>query len=414
MKSITSLTEEDSTMTFWIKNIRIEKNYIKTGDWTSGTATEKVAIFINNDKFEKIILMNEWQEPTEGKVVDGQNDLLLPGIIEKHCHLDKTKLGSTWKPVRPANSIIERFENEIPDLDALDSSIEERAQKLIDLEQAHGVVSFRSHIDVEPATGLRHFDAIKKKIAADGIKAELVVFPQHGLLRSNSVPLVEQALAKGADYIGGVDPYTLDGDYKKSLATTFDLAKKYHVGIDIHSHNRDEAGRKTLLEIVRLTREYNLQDQVYLSHAFGLNDFTAEERQPLFSEMAILKIHIVSSIPVDANTIPPLDELQAAGVQVHIGCDNVDDSWSSLGNGSIPEKLARYLEMYQISTQEGLSQSLGLITDGITPLDKSGTQVWPQVNDDASFILTPASCSAEFVARKSSVNQSYASGQKIK
>lgn len=398
----------------WLKNVKVEKNYLYTGDWTSGTATQKVAIQVEDGKFQQIIPLPDWQGPTSEQVIDGSENLLLPSIIEKHCHLDKTKLGTPWSPVRPANSIVERFETEIPDLDALAIPIEQRAQNLIDLEQAHGVVAFRSHIDIEPATGLRHFDAIKQKLEHDGIKHELVAFPQHGLLRSNSVPLVEQALANGADYIGGVDPYTLDGDYKKSLATTFALAEKYHAGIDIHSHNRNEAARKTFLEIVRLTRENNLQGRVFVSHAFGLNDFTFEERQKLFKEMAALQIHIVSSIPVDANTIPPLDELQNAGVQVHIGCDNVDDSWSSLGDGSIPEKLSRYLEMYQISTQEGLSQSLGLITDGITPLDKNGTQVWPKVGDDASFILTPASCSAEFVARKSSVVHSYASGQKIK
>lgn len=401
-------------MIFWLKNIKIETNYIHTNGWTSGTATEDVAILVDNGKFQQITPMTDWQEPTEGLIVDGQGNLLLPGIIEKHCHLDKNKLGTPWRPVSPAKDIVERFENEIPELDALNLPVEDRAQKLIDLEQAHGVVTFRSHIDVEPATGLRHFNAIKNKVAQDGIKAELVAFPQHGLLRSNSVPLVEEALANGAAYIGGVDPYTIDGDYKKSLATTFDLAKKYHAGIDIHLHNRNEAGRKTFLEIVRLTRENALQGHVYISHAFGLNDFTLEERQKLFKEMAELKIQIVSSIPVDPNTIPPLDELQAAGVQVHIGCDNIDDAWSSLGDGSIPEKLARYLEMYRVSTQEDLSQSLGLITDGITPLDKAGKQVWPKKDDDASFILTPASCSAEFVARKSPVTASYLSGQEIK
>lgn len=401
-------------MTFWLKNIKIEKEYIHTDGWVSGTKTEDVAILISDGEFKKIISMNNWKESTEDTVIDGQGNLLLPGIIEKHCHLDKSKLGAPWSPVKPANSIVERFENEIPELDSLGIPIEKRAQNLIDLEQDHGVIAFRSHIDVEPATGLRHFNAIKNKVKQDGLKAELVVFPQHGLLRSNSVPLIEEALANGATYIGGVDPYTLDGDYKKSLTTTFDLAKKYHVGIDIHLHNRNEAGRKTFLEIVRLTNENNLQGHVYISHAFGLNDFTLEERKKLFEEMATLKIQIISSIPVDPDTIPPLDELQNAGVQVHIGCDNIDDAWSSLGDGSIPEKLVRYLEMYHISTQDGLSQSLGLITDGITPLDKNGQLVWPKADDDASFILTTASCSAEFVARKSFVRQSYSSGKRIK
>ena len=401
-------------MAFWLKNIKTETHYVYTDNWATGTATEHIAILIDQGKFQKIVPMTQWTAPTDRPVVDGQGQLLLPCIIEKHCHFDKSKLGTPWRPVTPAQTIEARFESEIPELDALDLPIETRAQNLIDLEQAHGVVVFRSHVDIEPATGLRYFDAIQQKVQKDGLQAELVAFPQHGLLRSNAVSLIEQALAKGAQYIGGVDPYTLDGDYQKSLATTFALAKKYHAGIDIHIHNRDAAGRQTFWELVRLTEIHKMQDQVYLSHGYGLNDLDHEERQALFSKMAALKIHVVSNIPLEPNRLPPLDELQAAGVKVHLGCDNINDAWSSLGDGAITEKLARYLEIYRITTQEGLSQALGLITDGITPLDQTGQQVWPKVNDAANFILTPASCAAEFVARKGAVQQSYALGQRIK
>lgn len=401
-------------MTFWLKNIKTETHYVYTDNWATGTATENIAILIDQGKFKKIIPMTQWTTPTDRPVVDGQGQLLLPGIIEKHCHFDKSKLGTPWHPVTPAETIEARFESEIPELDALELPIETRAQNLIDLEQAHGVVAFRSHVDIEPATGLRYFDAIQQKVQKDGLQAELVAFPQHGLLRSDSVALIEQALAKGAQYIGGVDPYTLDGDYQKSLATTFALAKKYHAGVDIHIHNRDEAGQKTFWELVRLTEIHKMQDQVYLSHGYGLNDLDHDERQKLFSKMAALKIHVVSNIPLEPNRLPPLDELQAAGVQVHLGCDNINDAWSSLGDGAITEKLARYLEIYRVSTQEGLTQALGLITDGVTPLDHSGQPVWPKPADKADFILTAASCSAEFVARKSPVQQSYVSGQRLK
>ncbi len=86
---------------------------------------------------------------------------------------------------------------------------------------------FRSHIDIEPMTQLRYFDAITELVAEQPFGSELVLFPQHGLLRSNAASLIEEALATGkASYIGGVDPYTLDQDYKTSLRTTFELAQK--------------------------------------------------------------------------------------------------------------------------------------------------------------------------------------------
>ncbi|MGX7351925.1 deaminase [Enterococcus canis] len=399
-------------MNYWLTNVKMETGYLYQDDWAYGTQTALVALRIEAGLFKEIIPMNEWQAD-ELPVVDGHGALLLPGIVEKHCHLDKSKLGSPWQPVAPASSIVERFEQEIPALDALPLSIEERAQNLIDAELTHGVTRFRSHIDIEPATELRYLKAIQQLVADAPYDVEFVAFPQHGFLRSNSESLVEAALKAGAQLIGGVDPYTLDGDYQTTLKKTFDLAKKYQAGIDIHLHNRETAGRETIKEIIRLTEEYGWQGQVAISHAFGLNDFTGAERKQVFQALAENNIHIISSIPLSLGTIPPLRELQAYGVQVHIGCDNVYDSWSTLGDGSLQQKLVRYLEIFSVSTQEELTQSLGLITDHITTLDQNGQRSWPNLNDEATFILTAADCSAEFVSRETPVETSYLRGNQV-
>lgn len=398
-------------MDLWLTNVQLETSYLKEGDWSYGTKTENTAIGINDEKIAEIVPMTEWQASSEATIIDGENQLLLPGLIEKHCHLDKSKLGTPWRPVTPAASLVERFETEIPQLDALPLSIKERGQALIDLELPHGAVMFRSHIDIEPMTQLCYFDAITEFVAEQPFGSELVLFPQHGLLRSNAASLIEEALATGkASYIGGVDPYTLDQDYKTSLRTTFELAQKGHVGIDLHLHDRQEAGRATVKEMIRLTKEFNMQGKVAISHAFGLNDFEGEERKEVFQALADLEIHIISSIPISPGTIPPLKELQSYGVAVHIGCDNVYDSWSSLGDGSLQEKLARYLEIFAVKSQEDLTQALGLVTDGKVPLDKNGAQQWPKVGDSADFLLTPAACTAEFVARKVFVSKSFYQG----
>ncbi|EPH88573.1 putative deaminase [Enterococcus faecalis 06-MB-DW-09] len=398
-------------MDLWLTNVQLETSYLKEGDWSYGTKTENTAIGINDGKIAEIVPMTEWQASSEATIIDGGNQLLLPGLIEKHCHLDKSKLGTPWRPVTPAASLVERFETEIPQLDALPLSIKERGQALIDLELPHGAVMFRSHIDIEPMTQLRYFDAITELVAEQHFGSELVLFPQHGLLRSNAASLIEEALATGkASFIGGVDPYTLDQDYQASLRTTFELAQKGHVGIDLHLHDRQEAGRATVKEMIRLTKEFNMQGNVAISHAFGLNDFEGTERKEVFQALADLEIHIISSIPISPGTIPPLKELQSYGVAVHIGCDNVYDSWSSLGDGSLQEKLARYLEIFAVKSQEDLTQALGLVTDGKVPLDKNGAQQWPKVGDSADFLLTPATCTAEFVARKGFVSKSFYQG----
>ena len=198
--------------------------------------------------------------------------------------------------------------------------------------------------------------------------------------------------------------YKTFGNYKNSLAETFRLADKYQVGIDMHVHDCGDAGMLTIEEIIRLTKKYKMANRVFISHAFGLNDFTGSKRQATYQALAENGIQIVTSVPLDKDVIPPIMELLAANVKIHIGCDNDFDSWSPYGDGSIQEKLVRLGEMYNVKGQAELTQLLKLVTNGKTSLNMTGQLVWPQVNEPASFILTNASCSAEFVARKNKVN----------
>lgn len=170
------------------------------------------------------------------------------------------------------------------------------------------------------------------------MQSELVAFPQHGLLRSKAYKEVHEALKNGASIVGGVDPESLDGDAHASLNQTFELAVRHNAPIDIHVHNRYEAGRKTVGEPIQYTKEANWQGKVTISHAFGLIDFVGEERQAVFHEMGALGMSVISSVPING-IIPPLVELEAAGVAVHLGCDNIYDSWSPFGTANILEKL---------------------------------------------------------------------------
>ena len=403
-----------TTMDYWIDHLRIETGFTFEEDWVSGVTHDIVAIHIIDGYFEKILPQDAFEELDIRPLVSGNNQLLLPNLVDNHIHLDKLKMGEPWTPIKPAKSIIERFEQEIPDLENMPSSIQDRANKMLEIEKSHGVSTIRSHVDVEPMTGLRHFDAIKDVQQNSTLNIEIVVFPQHGLLRSQSLSLVESALKKGAEYIGGVDPYSLDGDYKKSLAETFNLATKYQTGIDIHVHDRHDAGKKTILEIIRLTQQHKLQGKVYISHAFGLNDFNHNERQDVFAALAHEKIGIVTSVPLDEGTIPPIMELLDAGVSVSVGNDNVYDSWSPYGTGSMQDKLARLGEMYFINDQVHLTSLLSLATNGRTTLDKKGTLIWPLVGQQADFMLVKSSSAAEFVARQSKVISVFNGGNKIK
>ncbi|GMA54611.1 hypothetical protein GCM10025857_59680 [Alicyclobacillus contaminans] len=159
---------------------------------------------------------------------------------------------------------------------------------------------------------------------------------------------------------------------------------------------------------MKLTKESHWQNKVTISHAFGLNDFIGNERKEFFRQLADQQISIISSVPLNG-VIPPLEELRQFGVDVSLGCDNVYDSWSPFGNGNVLEKLNRYAEIFNITTQDGLTDCLELVTGKKIVSDN----LWLQEGDEATFILVDSSCSAEFVARQSKVCSSYYKGKLV-
>lgn len=385
---------------FWLTNAQLEIGYQVDNGVITGTKTDYFHLLIKDGKFEKIISSHETIADDLPKK-DVKKMLILPSFIEKHCHLDKTILGDRWRPVTPVNSIFERLEIEKEVLPSLETTTQERAEKLLDIYLKSGVTHVRTHVDIYPEVGLKNLEDVKKalKTFEGKLTYEIVAFPQHGLLRSNSQDLVREALQKGATLVGGVDPATVDGDIEASLQEMFELAVEANAGIDLHLHDADHLGIFTMKRMAQLTKEMGMQGKVSVSHAFGLGDISQAQASAMAEILEDAGISIITSVPIDRK-FPPVGLLHEKGVSVAVGCDNIFDVWSPFGNGDILERAGRLAEVSRWGDEKSLSQTLGFITDGKTPLDVEGKQVWPKVGDEASIVFVEAACSAEAIARK--------------
>ncbi|MCT1902463.1 amidohydrolase [Oceanobacillus sojae] len=385
----------------WIKNVQLEKNYKEEDGYITGAETELSHLLIKSGKIEQIISAD--QAITDNiPQIDAKGLLALPSFIEKHCHLDKTLLSDEWRPVIPTKNIFERFEVEKRVLPTLATTTRERAEKLLDIYSHAGVTKVRTHVDLYPEAGLKNLDEVKKAlhIYENKLASEIVAFPQHGLLRSDSKHLVKEALRQGAGYVGGVDPANVDGNIEASLQTMIELAVEAEAGIDLHLHDADHLGTFTMKRLAELTMEAGLQGKVYISHAFGLGDVSLNQAEELAEMLADAGVGIISSVP-NNRKFPPLELLKNKGVETAVGCDNIFDVWSPFGNGDILERLGQLAEIYRWVDQPSLTQSLGYITGGKTTLTKAGKQAWPKAGDEANMVFVKASCSAEAVARRS-------------
>jgi len=386
--------------TYWLTNTRLETSFQITDGIITATNTELFHLLIKDGKIEKII-------PSIEEINDdlprenAQQLLALPSFIEKHCHLDKTLLGDRWRSVTPVRNIFERLEIEKEVLPTLKTTTQERAERLLGIYVKSGITHVRTHVDIYPEVGLKNLEEVQKALHSyEGkLTHEIVAFPQHGLLRTDSRELVRKALQNGATHVGGVDPATVDGDIDASLKAMVELAVEGKAGIDLHLHDPNHLGIFTIKKLAQLTIEAGLQGKVSISHAFGLGDIPLSQAEEMAVLLAEAGITIISSVPIDRK-FPPMGLLRNKGVSVAVGCDNIFDVWSPFGNGDILENVARLAEISGWVDERSLAQTLSYITDGKTPLNYEGEQVWPKVGDEANIVLVDASCSAEAVARR--------------
>jgi cytosine/adenosine deaminase-related metal-dependent hydrolase len=385
-----------------LKNVRLETGFEYENEEVVGTKTDLFSIEIEDGKIKSI----QTNDPAS-KAIDAKGYLMLPAFRDMHIHLDKTLYGLPWQALSPKRRTVKdmiAYEQEIiPEL--LKTSVS-RAEQLISLQQHYGTHFARTHFNIDPTSGLKSLEHLEQALEnkKDSFKAELVAFPQHGVYYTESAPLMKEAAQlKSVEFIGGLDPLSIDGSIEKVMDFTVQLALDYNKGIDIHLHETGESGMKTINYLIdKAIENPALQGKTFVSHAFALAHLSPKETEQIAERLAAGKVGIASSVPFKG-TVMPIPTLKKYGVNVLIGNDNVQDYWSTFGSGSMLQKANLIAELYGYATEYALSRALQFATQSILPLDEKGKQQWPKAGDEAAIVLTDASCSAEAVSRMSEI-----------
>nr|WP_295928215.1 amidohydrolase [uncultured Dyadobacter sp.] len=390
-----------ATKTWTWKNVRLETGFIREDDEIAGTQTDLFRIVIEDGKI-KNVLPND----ARGEGVDAKGHLMVPAFRDMHIHLDKTYYGGPWKARSAKNRSVRdmiAFEQKV--LPGMLKTSTYRAEKLMELLQSHGVNFARSHVNIEPASKLDSLKNLEKAILnkKDTFQTELVAFPQHGIFFSHSEQLMKDAAAMDIDFIGGLDPGSIEGDVEKSIDFIVQLALDHNKGIDIHLHEGGEAGLRTVEYLIGKVNENPvLAGKTFLSHCFVLARLEKAKLEATAEKLGQARIGIASTIPF-GNLIMPIPTLYRYGVNVVTGNDSIIDHWNTFGSGSILQKANMMAQLYGHTTEFELSRCLKLATGDILPLDNDGKQQWPKAGNEANLVLIDASCSAEAVARVSPV-----------
>ena len=386
---------------FTLKNVRLETGFEYKDGEVDRTNTELFMVQISDGKIKSISA----NKPNE-KAIDAKGLLMLPAFRDMHIHLDKTYYGDRWQAVKKRTGGIKgmiALEQEI--IPELLKNSTYKAEKMIELLQSKGTSFARSHVNIEPTSKLQSLKNLQVALEnkKTGFDAELVAFPQHGVFYTDSVPYLKEAAQMDIDFIGGVDPFTIDGAIEKTMDFTVQLALDHNKGIDIHLHETGESGLKTVEYLIdKVNENKSLKGKTFLSHCFILGKLEKRKQEEMAEKLAAAQIGVVSTIPF-GGLIMPIPTLLKYGVNVTTGNDSIVDQWNTFGTGSVLEKANLAAQLYRKSTEFDLSRMLRLATTGPIPLDDKGIQHWPKSGDQANFVLIDASCSAEAVSRISPV-----------
>jgi cytosine/adenosine deaminase-related metal-dependent hydrolase len=275
-------------------------------------------------------------------ILDIGGDLVLPGLVDGHMHLDKTLMGLPWTPHRAGPTRMSRIETDKTILPHLPVSTEERAGNLIEACVAHGTAHLRTHVDIDLESRLAKLDGVlaARERHRGRVNVQIVAFPQSGVMRCPGVlELLDAAVREGADLVGGIDPLEIDRDPKGQLDGIFAIAARHGVGLDIHLHEPGEMGLFNVQEICVRTRALGLGGKVTISHGFCLGDITEKKAAATAEVMAEAGVALATH-GAGGLTLPPLEMLRAAGVLVFAGNDDIRDTWSPYGTGDLLERAA--------------------------------------------------------------------------
>ncbi|WP_439649719.1 amidohydrolase [Flavobacterium dauae] len=385
-----------------LKNVLLETGFEYDGDEIIRTKTGLFCVAIEDGKIKSVIP----NKPKDVDAIDAKGLLMLPAFKDMHIHLDKTFYGGDWQAVKHrtggVKGMIELEQQILPDM--LKTSTD-HAEKLIELLQSKGTSYARSHVNIEPTSKLQSLKNLQKALdnKKKGFGAELVAFPQHGVFYTNSAPYLKEAAQMDIDFIGGVDPYSIDGAIEKTMDFTVQLALDHNKGIDLHLHETGESGLKTVEYLIKKVNENpTLKNETFISHAFVLGRLEAAQQEAIAAQLGNAGIGIVSTIPF-GRLIMPIPTLYKHNVTVMTGNDSIIDHWNTWGSGSVLQKTNVMAQLYGYATEFKLSRCLKLATGNILPLNDNGIQQWPKAGDTANVVLIDASCSAEAISRISPV-----------
>jgi cytosine/creatinine deaminase len=316
-------------------------------------------------------------EERAGREIEAEGRLLSPPFIESHVHLDTTLTAGEprWNESGTLFEGIRIWSERKKDLTHED--VVARATHLLRWQAAQGVLHVRTHADVtDPEfTGLKALLEVKEKVRG-WTNVQIVAFPQEGMLSyPRGVALMDEALALGADVVGGIPHYEHTREMGvESVKESFRLAEKHDKPIDIHCDETDDPHSRFLEVMAVEAIRTGMGPRVTASHTTAFGSYDNAYAFKLMGFLVKSGINFVANPLINItlqgryDTYPKrrgitrVKELWQNGLNVSLGYDDIMDPWYPLGTGGMLQPAHMAVHACHMTSREEVTATFDMVT----------------------------------------------------
>ena len=270
--------------------------------------------------------------------INAAGNLVSAGFVDAHTHLDKALVLDRYdwsqREMQATPRMTSVVESDKMKQHFTVDDVRQRAVRLARMCAARGTTTLRTHVDIDEVVGLTDMEGVlaAKEELRGLIDVQVCPYAIRGFEgQPQSEPLLRQALAMGADLVGGVPEADEDG--QAHVDKVFALANEFGLGIDLHTDQVQAARPFVLPYMAEKTIAEGMQGKVMASHCWALGHVPDDEYRHAIDLCAQADVTICCTPYTTLRQRIALP--RQAGVNVSYMSDNIQDAWAAHGNGDM-------------------------------------------------------------------------------
>jgi cytosine deaminase len=282
------------------------------------------------------------------EVLSAEGGLVTEPFVDAHLHLDKVRtlplIGDAALQAYTADGMADSargidLARAVKAHYRVETLLPAIRQALADGER-HGVLHVQAFADVDTAAGLIGVQAVlaAREEFRGRVDVSVVAFPQDGVLRDpGAAELVEEAMGLGADVVGGI-PWieATDADQEAHVEWACALAARLGRRVAMLTDDAPDPAYDTTRMLAGAMHRHGLQGRGVACHARAVGHYDPDRQTAVLELAREVGLGLVSD-PHTGSVALPVERALAAGVDVALGQDDIEDAYYPFGRHNLLE-----------------------------------------------------------------------------